>query len=170
MLNQFIGGWQWNGIVTAQGGFPLTPAVGFNVTGTGDNNITDVPSWNPNFKGPVILGKRDQWFDPRAFVMPTAGTFGNVSRGALRGPGLVDFDTSFFKKIKISERFSAQLRAEGFNLLNHSNFFYPNSVVFQGNSSLYSPDPARQPYSDTVGQITAAATSRQIQLALKLMF
>src|SRR5215471_12855567 len=54
--NQLIGGWQWNGIVTAQGGFPLTPLIGFNNSGTGDTNVTDVPSWNPNFIGPAVLG------------------------------------------------------------------------------------------------------------------
>ena len=164
VVNQFIGGWQWNGIVTAQGGFPMTPAVGFNVTGTGDNNITDVPNWNPNFKGPVILGQRDQWFDPRAFVVPTAGTFGNVSRGSFRGPGLVDFDTSLFKKINISERLNMQFRAEAFNILNRGNYGYPNSIVFAGNPRSYS-------YSPTAGETTFTSTSsRQLQLALKLLF
>src|SRR5215831_7780852 len=161
--NQLIGGWQWNGIITAQGGFPLTPVIGFNNSGSGDSNITDVPSWNPNFNGPVVLGRVDHWFDPNAFVLPIPGTFGDVSRGSIRGPGLVNVDTSFFKKFRISERFNLQLRAEAFNIFNHSNFFYPNSVVFAGNSANYS-------YSDTAAQITAAATSRQIQLALKLLF
>jgi len=161
--NQLIGGWQWNGIVTAQGGFPLTPLIGFNNSGTGDTNVTDVPNWNPNFKGSAVLGTVDHWFDPKAFTLPTPGTFGNASRGAFRGPGLVNVDTSFFKKFSITERVSLQLRAEAFNLFNHSNFFYPNQIVFAGNSASYT-------YSDTAGQITAAATSRQIQLALKLLF
>jgi len=161
--NQLIGGWQWNGIITAQGGFPVTPLIGFNNSGTGDTNVTDVPNWNPNFKGPVVLGTVDHWFDPKAFTLPTPGTFGNVSRGSFRGPGLVNVDTSFFKKFSITERVSLQLRAEAFNIFNHSNFFYPNQIVFAGNSAGYA-------YSDTAGQITAAATSRQIQLALKLMF
>jgi hypothetical protein len=82
-----------------------------------------------------------------------------VSRGTLTGPGLVDVDTSFFKTIKLNERFNVQLRAEAFNIFNHSNFFYPNSIVFQGTN-----------YSTTAGQITAAATSRQLQLALKFIF
>jgi hypothetical protein len=161
--NFLIGGWQWNGIITAQGGFPQTPVIGFNNSGTGDSNITDVPSWNPSFHGNPVLGIVDHWFDPKAFILPTPGTFGNVSRGSIRGPGFVNADTSFFKKFSINERFNLQLRAEAFNLFNHSNFFYPNSVVFAGNSANYS-------YSDTAGQITAAATSRQLQLALKLIF
>ena len=148
---------------TRWNGFPLTPLIGFNNSGTGDTNVTDVPNRNPNFKGPVVLGTVDHWFDPKAFILPTPGTFGNVSRGSMRGPGLVNLDTSFFKKFSITERVSLQLRAEAFNLFNHSNFFYPNQVVFGGNSASYT-------YSDSAGQITAAATSRQIQLALKLLF
>jgi hypothetical protein len=161
--NQLIGGWQWNGIVTAQGGFPLTPVIGFNNSGTGDANVTDTPSWNPNFHGNVVSGTVDHWINPQAFVLPTPGTFGNVSRGSVRGPGLVNVDTSFFKKFSITERLNLQLRAEAFNLFNHSNFFYPNTIVFSGNSANYS-------FSSTAGQITAAATSRQLQLALKLIF
>jgi hypothetical protein len=95
--------------------------------------------------------------------MPTAGPFGNVSRGSLRGPGLVDVDTSIFKKFSINERFSLQLRVEAFNILNHSIFFYPNGIVFGGNSASYN-------YSSTAGQFTAGAASRQLQLALKLIF
>jgi Carboxypeptidase regulatory-like domain len=163
-LDRLIGGWQWNGIITAQGGFPLTPQIGFNASGTGDNNITDVPNWNPDFKGPVTVGKRDLWFDPKAFTMPTAGTFGNVSRGALRGPGLVNVDTSFFKKIKINERLNLQFRAEAFNILDHGNYGYPNSIVFAGNVSNYS-------YITSAGATTFTSTSsRQLQFALKLLF
>src|SRR5260370_6096403 len=56
VLNHLIGGWQWNGIVTAQGGFPISPLIGFNNFGTGDNNVVYVPDPNPDFHGPVILG------------------------------------------------------------------------------------------------------------------
>jgi hypothetical protein len=162
--NHLIGGWQWNGIVTAQGGFPMTPVIGFNNSGTGDQGIPDVPNWNPNFHGRVILGTPDQWFDPRAFTVPIPGTFGNVARGSLRGPGLFDVDSSLFKKFPISERRNLQLRAEVFNILNHSNFSLANPVVFDGNSSSYT-------YSSSAGQIYQSATnSRQLQLALKLLF
>jgi len=164
VANHLIGGWQWNGIFTAQGGFPFTPLIGFNNSGTGDTNPVDVPDWNPNFSGPVILGKTDQWFDPNAFKVPLAGTFGNVSRGSLRGPGLFDVDTSFFKRFRVSERWNLQFRAEVFNILNHSNFAYPNGIVFAGNS-------LNNTHSSSAGAITATATtSRQIQFALKVLF
>ena len=158
-LNQLIGGWQWNGIFTAQGGFPVTPLVGSNTSGTGDTNTSDTPNWNPNFKGPVVLKNPNEWFDPHAFALPTQGTFGNVSRGSLIGPGLVDVDTSLFKKFTVNERVNVQLRAEAFNIFNHPNFFYPNAIVFQGGN-----------FSQSAGQITGAGPSRQLQLALKLIF
>jgi Carboxypeptidase regulatory-like domain len=160
VIDRIIGGWQWNGSVRVEGGFPFTPLTGSNTSGTGDNSNSDVPNWNPNFKGPVILGRPDQWFDPRAFVLPAQGTFGNVARGSLRGPGLFNFDTSLFKKVRITEGLNLQFRAEAFNVLNHANFGYPNEVVFQGND-----------YSSSAGVITnTATTSRQIQFALKLLF
>ena len=160
LVQQLIGGWQWNGIVNWQGGFPFTPLAGSNTSGTGDSNQSDVPNWNPNFHGNVILGKPDQWFDPHAFAPATQGTFGNVSRGALRGPGLFSLDTSFFKKIKVSEDLSLQFRAEAFNILNHANFGYPNEIIFSGGN-----------YSSSAGVISqTSTTSRQIQFALKLIF
>lgn len=164
LVNHLIAGWQWNGIVTAQPGFPISPLIGFNNSGTGNLTVVDVPDWNPDFHGPVISGSVDHWFDPRAFKMPIAGTFGNVGRSALRGPGLRNVDTSLFKRIPVRESVTLQFRAEAFNIFNHTNFGLPNQVVFQGNSSNYS-------YSDSAGNITqTATTSRQLQFALKLMF
>jgi hypothetical protein len=163
--NQLIGGWQWNGIVNAQSGFPLTPQIGANVSGTGDTDNPDVPNYNPAFKGPVILGvdgfkKTGHYFDPGAFSLPLSGMFGNVSRGSLTGPPLTTFDTSFFKKITISEQVNLQFRAEAFNVFNHANFAEPSAVIFQGST-----------HSSSAGVITSTATtSRQIQFALKLLF
>ena len=160
VVDKLIGGWQWNSSLRIAGGFPVTPLTGSNTSGTGDPSNSDIPNWNPNFKGKVIVGKPDQWFDPRAFVLPLQGTFGNVSRGALRGPRLFMLDSSLLKRVRISEGLNLQFRAEAFNVLNHPNLSYPNEVVFQGAE-----------YSPLGGVITATATtSRQIQFALKLLF
>ncbi|HYR82656.1 MAG TPA: TonB-dependent receptor, partial [Terriglobia bacterium] len=133
VADTLIGGWQLNGSVSAQSGFPFTPLLGSNASGTGDTQNPDVPSLNPAFSGPVILGKVDQWFDPRAFVMPLAGTFGNVARGSFVGPKMTNFDMSLFKRFNITERYNLQFRAEAFNILNHPNFGTPNPVTFSGN-------------------------------------
>jgi Carboxypeptidase regulatory-like domain len=165
VLNRIIGGWQWNGIITAQSGFPFTPQAGSNISGTGDTNNPDVPNFNPAFSGPIVLGvdgfkKTGRYFESGAFLLPMSGTFGNVARGALTGPPLTTVDTSLFKKISINEQLNLQFRAEAFNVLNHANFAIPNAVVFQGTN-----------YSSSAGVITATATtSRQIQFALKLLW
>jgi len=138
--------------------------VGFNSSGTGNNSVIDVPDWNPDFRAPVILGAAEHWFDPRAYKMPIAGTFGNTGRSSIRGPALFNVDTSLFKRIPIQESVTLQFRAEAFNVFNRTNFGLPNQVVFTGNTSSYN-------YSESAGEITqTATTSRQIQFALKLLF
>jgi hypothetical protein len=166
LMEKLIGGWQWNGIMNLQSGFPFTPQAGSNISGTGDANGTpDVPNLNPNFNGPVILGvdgfkKTGRYFDPNAFVLPLAGTFGSSPRGFFTGPGLFTLDTSFFKKFTIDEKRTLQFRAEAFNVTNHPNFASPNPQVFSGAG-----------YSPSAGILTQmAGTSRQIQFALKLLF
>jgi hypothetical protein len=168
LVEKLIGGWQWNSIFTVNSGFPITPQVGSNRSGSGDTGRTpDRPNWNPDFKGNAILGvdgfkKTGRYFDPDAFSVPLAGTFGNVGRDQLRGPGMFNVDTSFFKRIPLKERLNLQFRTEIFNVLNHPNFGHPNLIVFSGTD-----------ISPTAGVLTGTATSgngRQIQLALRLEF
>jgi len=160
LTDKLMGGWQWSGTLNIQSGFPFTPQIGSNASGTGDTLIPDVPNLNPDFKGSVILGKVGQWFDPRAFLMPLAGTFGNAGRGSFTGPGFWNLDTSLAKKFSVTEQVSMQFRAEAFNVFNHPNFASPNPVVFSGNN-----------YSSSAGAITATSNaSRQIQFALKVLF
>lgn len=159
-VNALISGWELNGIVTAMSGFPFTPQLGSNRAGDGDTRHPDRPSVNPDFNGAVILGKQAQWFDPRAFVLPQPGTWGDLGRGVYRGPGLVDIDLSLFKNIPLSERTRLQFRAECFNLANHANFGTPNAIVFSGADI----NPSAGLITDTV------TTSRQLQFGLKLTF
>jgi hypothetical protein len=158
--NRLVSGWQLNAIVSLMDGFPFTPQVGSNQSGDGDTRNPDRPSLNPAFSGPVVLGNQTQWFNPNAFVLPAAGTFGNVGRGVYSGPGLAEVDTSLFKTTAITERTNLQFRAEFFNVMNHTNFGTPNATVFSSGA-----------ISPSAGLITATATtSRQIQFGLKLIF
>jgi hypothetical protein len=158
--NRLVSGWQFNTIVSLMSGFPFTPEIGSNRSGDGDTRNPDRPSLNPSFSGPVVLGNPNQWFNPQAFILPTAGTYGNVGRGVYSGPGLADVDASLFKTTAITERANLQFRAEVFNVLNHTNFGTPNATVFSNGA-----------ISPSAGLITATATtSRQIQFGLKLIF
>ena len=169
-----IGGWQWNAILTLQSGFPFTPQIGSNRSGNGDTFNPDLPNVNPAFTGKVNLGvdgfkKTGRYYDPAAFLLPIPGTYGNVSRGSLIGPRLADLDTSFFKRIRINERWNLQFRAEAFNIFNHANFKSPNAVVFAGTG--INPAAGSITGGSLSGSGAATATSsRQIQFALKLMF
>jgi hypothetical protein len=159
---QAVTGWSASVIETLQSGFPFTPQLGFNPTNNGDSRNPIRPSWNPAFTGSIITGTPQQYFDPNAFIVPPAGTYGNTSRNSLVGPGMAETDLSFLKATKLSERFNLQFRAEFFNIFNHTNFGTPNPVVFTSASAGPSP---------TAGLITyTRTTSRQIQFGLKLLF
>ena len=93
---------------------------------------------------------------------PATGTYGNVSRDALTGPGLSELDFSVAKNSHVTERVQVQFRAEFFNVLNHTNFLTPNEVVYTSATSGISP---------TAGLVTSTSTtSRQIQFGAKLQF
>jgi hypothetical protein len=165
---KLAGGWQINGIATLLSGFPFTPQIGANRSEDGDARNPDRPSVNPAFTGPVVTGNPNQWFNPNAYTLPVFGTYGNIGRGTLRGPGLATLDLSLTKVVPVSERARLQFRAEFFNLLNRVNFASPNATVFTNGATTASTIPAINP---AAGLITATATtSRQIQLGLKLMF
>jgi hypothetical protein len=148
-----------NGIATLLSGFPFTPQVGSNRSGDGDTRNPDRPSLNPSFTGPVILGSPNRWFNPNAFILPAAGTWGTLGRGTFTGPGLANVDISLMKNTAITQGVTLQFRTEFFNALNHANFGPPNATVFSGGAS-----------SASAGLITTTATtSRQIQFGLKLI-
>ena len=157
---KFVSGWQLNGIGTFLSGLPFTPLIGSNRSGDGDTRNPDRVSINPSFTGPIVTGNPNQWFNPAAFLLPTAGTYGNIGRGTLTGPGLADVDLSLFKNTSITEKTNLQFRAEFFNILNRSNFSPPNTTVFSSGA-----------VSPSAGLITTTSTfPRQIQLGLKLIF
>ena len=113
-----------NSIVTIQSGFPFTPQLSFNPSNDGDSRNPVRPNWKPGFTGPVILGGTTQWFNPAAFVVPPAGTFGNVGRNVLTGPGYATWDFSVLKDMHLFEQLNLQFRAEIFNLLNRANLIH----------------------------------------------
>lgn len=161
-LREVIANWQLSGIETLQSGVPFTPQLSYNPSNDGDTRNPVRPSWNPNFSGRVITGGAAHYFDPNAFIQPLAGTYGNVGRNILQGPGLAGLDLSLLKKIVISEQLNLQFRSEFFNVLNHTNLNTPNPVVYAAATG--SPSP-------TAGIITSTATtSRQIQFGLKLLW
>jgi hypothetical protein len=147
-----VNDWHVNGIVSLQTGLPFTVLSGTDrsLSGVG-NDYADIVG-NP--ARPSGVSKVKEYFNTAAFVPAAIGTFGNIRRNGLRGPGYADVDASIFKDLLAGERFHAQFRAEAFNTLNRTNFSNPVSTVSSG----------------TYGQITAASSPRVFQFGLKLLF
>ena len=177
-VGKLVSGWRMGTIVTLSSGLSFSPLIGANQSGNGDISVNpDRPnlvagfSSNPNhgesagcplFPHPgTKLGTAQHWFDPCAFAsLPTVGTWSNLRRGTLIGPGLETVDFSLLKSTQITERVGLQFRAEFFNILNHTNFGLPNMGIFSGAT-----------LNPSEGLITTTTTtSRQIQFGLKLLF
>ncbi|HXE14786.1 MAG TPA: carboxypeptidase-like regulatory domain-containing protein [Bryobacteraceae bacterium] len=157
-----LGGWSLNAIAMLHSGFPFTPEMSFNPSNNGNTTNPIRPSLNPAFQGKIIEGSPNRWFNPNAFVVPPNGTYGNLGRNVLDGPGLSEVDLSLMKDMRLSERWNLQFRAEAFNVFNTANFNTPNLITFTS---------ANAPPSTTAGVITSTATtSRQLQLALKVLW
>jgi hypothetical protein len=143
-----LGGWQTNGILTAQTGLPFSAVLQTSTTnGTGSR-----PDANGSVTYPHTL---QQWFSPSAFSTPAPYTYGNLGRNTLFGPGRVNWDMSLFKNFVIREQTRFEFRAEAFNVFNHPQFGLPNQNI--GNAQ--------------VGQITSTVGNpRQLQMGLRFQF
>jgi Carboxypeptidase regulatory-like domain len=176
-INRAISGWSLSTIASLQSGFPFSPQLGYNPTGSGDTRNPVRPNVNSNFTGSLYTrgntaARAAQFFNPAAYSPPVYGTIGNLGRDTLTGPGYTDWDLSLLKSTQLSERTRLQFRAEFFNVLNHTNLQTPNEVVYTSGPTQGATASQIAPavLSPTAGVVTAAATSRQIQLALKLLF
>ncbi|HXG68625.1 MAG TPA: TonB-dependent receptor [Blastocatellia bacterium] len=159
-------GWQLNGFITARSGFFFNPLLGFDRAqdGTATSGLAQRPDLAPGRNSEnIVLGRPERYFDPTAFVLPEAGTYGNVGRNILEGPGLVTVDMGITKNTTLTERLRMQIRVEAFNLLNRANFALPDNLVVITDAAGSIPGNA--------GVITSTATtSRQIQLGVKFTF
>lgn len=181
-LNEAIGGFALNGTVTADGGLPFTPSYN-ECTADQDIDTEGGPLCRPNNSAPgVSYGLGTQAFDPVAhrvkymttvnpltitnpvqgpYARPDAGTFGNIERDSLWGPGLIDTDLSLQKRFALTERLNMQFTAQAFNLFNHPNLSQPSSCVDCGGSSGYITD---------IVASQDGTTMRRLQFAARLQF
>jgi hypothetical protein len=163
--NPVLGGWQFNQNTIIQSGLP------YNVTYRDAGADRDVGPNRPNLIGdPSGPGNRDQWFNTTpigsagsAFARPAVGTFGDLPRNDLRGPGYWRMDASLFKRIKFNDK-AVELRIESVNVLNHVNLGNPDSEIgVPGNNNA------------NAGRITSTAffgadPQRNFQFAVKFIF
>jgi hypothetical protein len=143
----------------------MTVTAGYDRSLTGLNNDRADLVAGQNVRSASVCGVTlncISWLNPAAFSGPknaggsyiVDGNFGNVGKGALRGPGSVNFDAGMSKNFTLHENWKLQFRGEFFNAMNHVNPNSPNTTL---NSAQF-------------GKITGVGAPRVGQLALKLSF
>jgi hypothetical protein len=162
--NRLAEGWQLSGVVTAVTGAPFSVVTGYDQTGIMGLSIRRpnlVAGCSPN----PVVGNVNEWFNAACFSAPPAGELGNLGRDTLQGPGFWNFDFAVMKNTRVTERLTAQLRVEAFNIFNHPDFALPNASLFTLSATGTGiPNPL-------AGQITNTVNApRQIQFALKFLF
>jgi hypothetical protein len=149
-----FGNWDLYYVFTAQTGRPFTVGLHPDIdnSNTGRANLGFGSNDRPNLVGnPTVANPTaDRWFDTAAFAFPEFGTFGDVGRNSLEGPGHKNLNLALVRRVALG-RASLQLRLEGFNLMNWTNFDLPDN--FLG--------------SPTFGQILSAGAPRRLQLGLR---
>jgi len=109
-----------------------------------------------------------QFLNPAAFSTSIpVGSYGDVGRNAVRGPGMFNFDVALSRQFHIRERISLQVRAEAFNLINHPNFV--GAISPAGLIAAFTTMTTNAA-SANFGQPQAAFDPRILQFALKAAF
>jgi hypothetical protein len=159
LLNSLINGWNLTYIVNWQSGFPFTvfaeddnsfSSIGADRADTTVSNISQAKL--PRGRGHAA--EVAQWFNVNDFQPNAIGTYGNIGKNSLRGPGLFNTDMALLKEGKFNKRVGYQFRAEFYNIFNNVNFGNPDAGFADSN----------------FGYITSAGDPRILQLALKINF
>jgi hypothetical protein len=172
-VGRLLEGMELTGILTIQSGHP------FNIRGTKDTQRTGINAWGYQVGNPygppagsgcsATPGSGFIYFTNQcAFVNPPLGSASNNERNTFYGPGFWDWDMSFSKKMTLTERVSAELRFEGYNVFNHPHFLNPGTDA-AGLGNLINN---RQfgVISNTFTQPDGTTSARQLQVALRINF
>jgi hypothetical protein len=162
-----LGGWQLNAAATIMSGLP------FNVSYRDSGQDRDTGPGRPNLIGDPTPGSGDGLTAPyfnvtpigtagSAFGRPARGTFGDLGRNELHGPGYWNVDASLFKRFGLGGDKNLEFRVEAQNVFNHVNLGQPNAEVgVPGNNNT------------SAGFITGTADisrQRNLQFALRFGF
>jgi hypothetical protein len=164
LLNGILGGWQLSGIHTMRSG----RTVNLRYATSGPTAVTSgLPTFlggvalRPNVSGDPLAPESersiDNYFNRANITLPTpTAPFGNAGRNSVRGYAFYQLDLGIQKKfgLPIRQGASLEIRAEGFNVLNKTNFGLPNG---DRNSGAF-------------GTIRSTSPARQLQFAAKLSF
>ena len=183
LMQDTVGGWElsgvtqfWQGDRCLNTGSTSTTSDSCDLSSSGNLGDGGFGHIRPDYVGGQILahpshhqpaGQFPLWYNPGVFAIPANGTFGNFPRNTIVAPGIDNWNFSVFKNVNFTEKVKIQLRFEGYNVFNHTQWA-------QLNNSLSSSGPAGTTYSGSnagsAGQITATRDPRQLQLGGKFYF
>src|SRR6202522_4419767 len=162
--NRWTEGWEVSGITRFSSGLPVTLVnLGDNsLLGSEPNGVNNFGVDEPDFTpGPLKLNQNPRngasYFNTALFSENALGTPGTARRRFFFGPGMDNYDMALLKNVRLTESKSLQFRLEAFNAFNHAQFFGPQAV--DGNID-----------SSTFGQVINAAPPRLVQLGMKFFF
>jgi hypothetical protein len=206
--NAFVRDWNIGGIINARSGIPVpvlitrpdivyvdgagnvfnNPAAGLtavvNTPGGGASRNQRRPDLVPGVD-PFIKDGGLLFLNPAAFTTPKPGTFGNLTRNQIHGPGMKQVDMVISRRVNVGKGPNVELRAEIFNIFNFTNFAnpggtLPNALPNASTSEANKVQPG-QPFTNaaagTFGRLTSTVsrtvgigTPRQIQFAVRFGF
>jgi Carboxypeptidase regulatory-like domain len=168
LLDAILGGYQISGTIQLTSGNPFSVyaanANSYAQPGNGSAtvfpNYTGAPLHTP---GTHTLA---EWFNPAAFSQPDNGTFGNVRRNSVYGPGIELINLSGGKKFTLHDQIKLQIRADATNALNHANFGVPQEQLtgLQPGSNIFSAGGTNALIN------TVSGGARNVQLGARLEF
>jgi hypothetical protein len=128
---RFGSGWQLNWIGSLQSGRPIPIANSSDTSGRFYFNQRPniVPGVNPILRHWTPFAG---YLNPLAFIQPAFGSFGNLGRNSIYGPGYRNLDFSITKNTQLRDQLTLQFRAEFFNILNHPNYAQPDHNIIPG--------------------------------------
>ncbi|MCX6596081.1 MAG: hypothetical protein NTV70_06915 [Acidobacteria bacterium] len=158
-----------------------TPAAGatavINTPGGGASRSARRPDLVPGVNPFIRDTNNMQWLNPAAFAIPAAGSYGNLGRNALRGPGMYQLDFNVSRRMPMGESRALEFRCDFYNLLNHTNFASPPATLPNALPALQPGMPfsaATAPgfgvITSTIGRNIGLGTARQIDLSLRFSF
>ena len=153
-----LGDWQLSGIVTLQSGSP------FSILSSNDADASAGTAMGQLTGTLALSGSRSrgaqiaEYFNTSAVQQATPGTYGDLGRNVLVGPGYANTDISLSRSVPLrflGEAGRLTFRAETFNVFNRVNLANPGNKIA----------------SATFGEITAvSAPPRILQFSLKVLF
>ena len=152
-VNQIIGNWQVNTILTLTSGLPFTLVTAGDIANTGNSGNYE----RLNKVGTLSLPNKGkaEWFNTTGVAVPQHYTYGNLGRNALRADWFKNDDLSLFRSFPIRGEKSVEFRAEMFNFTNTPTLSAPGNNISVAH----------------FGQVTSTySTSREVQFAIKIHY